>query len=118
MTLTRRNLLSSVGALALVSGLPVVSFAQARPDIVIATNELARGLEPGSDTGNVDVRVIYSIFDTLILRDFVNPQAGGGEKLVPHLAQSWKRVDPRTLEVVLRRGVKIGRAHVWTPVTL
>lgn len=106
MTLTRRNLLSSVGALALVSGLPVVSFAQARPDIVIATNELARGLEPGSDTGNVDVRVIYSIFDTLIRRDFVNPQAGGGEKLVPHLAQSWKRVDPRTLEVVLRRGVK------------
>ncbi|MGZ8211926.1 MAG: hypothetical protein ACXWUH_15570, partial [Burkholderiales bacterium] len=38
-------------------------------DIVIAVNELPRGLEPADDTGNVDVRATYSIFDTLIRRD-------------------------------------------------
>ena len=102
-------------ATAMASGADDAALAQdARPAIVIATNELARGLEPGSDTGNVDVRVIYSIFDTLIRRDFKNPLPGGGERLVPHLAESFKRVDPQTLEVVLRKGVKFHNGDEMT----
>lgn len=108
--------ISSRGALAAIAGwlglsagllcLPAeAQTSDSRPAVVIATNELARGLEPGSDTGNVDVRVIYSIFDTLIRRDFANPLPGGGERLVPGLAESWKRIDARTLEVSLRKGV-------------
>jgi peptide/nickel transport system substrate-binding protein len=81
-------------------------FADSRPDLIIAVNKLARGLEPAQKTGNVDVRVTYSIFDTLIRRDFTAEEAGGGAKLVPHLATSWKRIDPKTLVVKLRKGVK------------
>ena len=33
-------------------------------------------------------------------------EPGGGAKLVPHLAESWKRVDPKTLVVKLRKGVR------------
>jgi peptide/nickel transport system substrate-binding protein len=108
MTPTRRDFLAGTAAIAAgFQALPALAQrGAARDAIVIATNELARGLEPGSDTGNPDVRVIYSIFDTLIRRDFVNPLQGGGERLVPHLAESWTRVDARTLDVTLRRGVK------------
>jgi peptide/nickel transport system substrate-binding protein len=116
--MNRRELLAgtaAIGAFGATSLAPLSVAAQAaRPDIVIATNELARGLEPGSDTGNVDVRVIYSIFDTLIRRDFVNPLPGGGERLVPSLATAWERVDPRTLDVTLRAGVTFHNGDVMT----
>ncbi|MGL4635318.1 MAG: ABC transporter substrate-binding protein [Beijerinckiaceae bacterium] len=115
MHITRRDLLAGGASLAALAAASGSALAQAqRPDIVIATNELARGLEPAADTGNVDVRVIYSIFDTLIRRDFVNPQAGGGERLVPGLATSWERVDPRTLDVTLRAGVKFHNGDLMT----
>jgi peptide/nickel transport system substrate-binding protein len=75
-------------------------------DITIAVNELPRSLDPGSETGNVDVRVYYSIFDTLIRRDFGAPGADGtGGELVPDLATAWKWVDDTTFEVKLRTGV-------------
>lgn len=93
-------------ALALVSLPYIAAHADTRPDVVIAVNKLARHLEPAEKTGNVDVRVTYSIFDTLIRRDFLNSMPDGGVRLVPHLAESWKRIDPRTLEIKLRRGVK------------
>ncbi len=89
-----------------VAGQPVAAYADERPDLVIAVNKLAKGLEPARKTGNVDVRVTYSIFDTLIRRDFLNEKRGAGAKLIPHLATSWKRIDPSTLVVKLRKGVK------------
>src|SRR5688572_22595854 len=81
------------------------SAAESRVDLVVAVNELPRGLEPGEDHGNVDVRVTYSIFDTLIRRDFSVP-GGGNAGLKPSLAESWKRVSPTVLEVRLRKGVR------------
>ena len=60
-----------LAAVILTSFTPAV-FADSRPDLVIAVNKLARGLEPAQKTGNVDVRVTYSIFDTLIRRDFTS----------------------------------------------
>ena len=79
--------------------------AAERPDIVVAVNELPRSLDPGSESGNVDVRVYYNIFDTLIRRDFAHPKADGGANLVPGLAISWERTAPTTLELTLRQGV-------------
>ena len=79
--------------------------AESRVDLVIAVNELPRGLEPGEDHGNVDVRATYSIFDTLIRRDF-SVAGGGNASLKPLLAESWKRVSPTILEVRLRKGVR------------
>lgn len=73
--------------------------ADDRPALVIAVNELPRGLEPADDTGNVDIRATYSLFDTLLRRDFTN------NSLKPLLAESWKRIGPTILEVKLRRDV-------------
>lgn len=89
---------------SLLFGAGIAHAAERGADVVIAVNELPRGLEPAADTGNVDVRATYSIFDTLIRRDFA---AGGGNgTLKPLLAESWKRVSPSVLEVRLRKGVR------------
>jgi peptide/nickel transport system substrate-binding protein len=86
--------------LAAAFALPAAA-ADDRPAVVVAVNELPRGLEPGDDHGNVDIRVTYSIFDTLLRRDFGSDDG----TLKPSLAESWKRLSPTTLEVKLRRGV-------------
>ena len=38
-----------------VAGQPVAAYADERPDLVIAVNKLAKGLEPARKTGNVDL---------------------------------------------------------------
>jgi peptide/nickel transport system substrate-binding protein len=97
---------------ALLGGLVLAAVATgpgavaAGTDVTIAVNELPRSLDPGSETGNVDVRVYYNIFDTLIRRDFGAAGAeGAGNTLVPSLATSWRWVDDTTFELKLRTGV-------------
>lgn len=103
-----RHLSKGMGAVlsaALLAGMwSVDAVADDRPDVSVAVNKLARNLDPAKQTGNVDVRVYYSIYDTLIRRNFRNPPKVGVE-LEPGLAESWKRIDPRTLELKLRQGV-------------
>lgn len=86
-----------------------VAHAQAAADtrlaLTIAVNELARTLDPAAGNGTVDVRAYYSIYDTLIRRDFDHPEANGGAKLQPGLATSWAWTTPTTFEVKLRSGV-------------
>jgi peptide/nickel transport system substrate-binding protein len=96
------GLSTAFGGAALAQGQPA---ADARPNLVIAVNELARTLDPAAGNGTVDVRAYYSIFDTLIRRDFDHPQADGGAKLEPGLAKSWSWTTPTTFEVKLRAGV-------------
>ena len=95
----------ALGVAAFAAGAPVADLAaDSRPDINIAVNKLARTLDPGTHSGNVDVRIYYSIFDTLIRRDFRNgPEVG--VKLVPGLAESWSRPNPNTVELKLRKNV-------------
>ncbi len=102
--------------LAVVLLLPAIRTALAtdRPDLVIAVNKLPRGLEPAVRHGNVDVRVTYSIFDTLIRRDFRHGGANSSAKLIPGLATAWKRIDPSTLELDLRKGVKFHNGDDFT----
>ncbi|GAB4361766.1 MAG: ABC transporter substrate-binding protein [Kiloniellaceae bacterium] len=100
-----KGVLAAAGtAMMLALGAPGAEAAD-RPDIAVAVNKLPRSLDPGTETGNVDVRVYYSIFDTLIRRDFANPEADGGARLIPGLATSWSRLSPDTLELKLRQGV-------------
>jgi peptide/nickel transport system substrate-binding protein len=88
--------------------------AQARKEITVAVNNLPRGLEAGSDTGNVDQRVIYNIFDTLIRRDFRSGTKGDGAKLIPSLAESWTRISPTVLELKLRPNVVFHNGDKFT----
>ncbi len=82
------------------------AIADTRPDMVVAVNALARGLEPALRSGNVDVRVSYSVFDTLIRRDFLHQSKTGEVRLIPGLATSWEMVQPNVIELELRQGVK------------
>lgn len=84
---------------------PALAQTDSRPSLTVAVNELARSLDPGENTGNVDVRIYYSIFDTLIRRDFAHPTPEGGARLVPGLAESWSWTSPTTFEIKLRQGV-------------
>lgn len=104
--ISRRRLLEGAAALpVLLTAVP--SFAQAkRPNFTVAVADLPATLEPARELSNVGTRVTYSIFDTLIRRDFLGAEDGGGSELKPHLATEWKRVSPQELVVTLRQGVK------------
>lgn len=113
----RRTCIIALAAIAAAAiALPAVTARAAddRPDLIIAVNTLPRGLEPAADDGNVDVRVTYSIFDTLIRRDFLHPGSDGAAKFIPGLATSWKRISPTTLELELRKGVKFHNGEEFT----
>lgn len=80
--------------------------ADRRPVLVVAVPELPPTLEPALELSNVGTRITYSIFDTLIRRDFLGSPDGGGSALRPHLAESWERESARSLVIRLRRGVR------------
>ncbi len=107
----RNYLKAGLGAAALTAALTVTVTAQQAaqaadgPAITVAVNKLARGLDPVEQTGTVDTRVYYSIYDTLIRRDFASETKGGAAKLIPGLATSWTRTAPNRLELELRQGV-------------
>lgn len=96
---------AAIGVLASVIGLSAAA-AQERPDLVVAVQSLPPTLEPAKELSNQGVRITYSMFDTLIRRDFLSGDNGSGSALVPGLAASWTWADERTLDVTLRDGVK------------
>ncbi|MFO8127775.1 ABC transporter substrate-binding protein [Yoonia sp.] len=89
-----------------LTAVPAVAQDDSRPDLVIAVNNLPGSLEGIEEMGNVAVRITYSMFDSLIRRDFLADGSGTASKLVPGLAESWTRIDDRTLELKLREGAK------------
>ncbi|MCZ4345414.1 ABC transporter substrate-binding protein [Devosia neptuniae] len=97
--------LTKVAAALLLTTCSSLAFAQDRHDLVVGVADLPATLEPGKELSNVGTRVNYSIFDTLIRRDFLSAEGGGGSTLIPGLATSWSRIDDLTLEVKLREGV-------------
>jgi peptide/nickel transport system substrate-binding protein len=104
--LSRRTLLQTAAALPFAS-VAFPGFAQGtRPEFTVAVAALPATLEPARELSNVGTRVTYSIFDTLIRRDFLGSPDGGGSELKPHLATKWDRVSPSELIVTLREGVK------------
>jgi len=107
MLITRRTAIKSALAAPFVVTTPH-AFAQTdrRPTLTVAVAELPKVLEPALELNNVGTRVTYSVFDTMIRRDFLGSRDGGGAALKPHVAESWQRVGPQELVVRLRRGVK------------
>ena len=91
-----------LGAVAIVVALvasPVS--ASDRPDIVIAVQDNPPQLDPVLFSRHVSLRTLYNVFDSPMRIDFKN-----GWAPEPGLAESWKRLDDRTLEIKLRKGVK------------
>jgi peptide/nickel transport system substrate-binding protein len=105
-TISRRRFLEGAAATPLILGARPAFAAGNRPTFTVAVAELPATLEPARELSNVGTRVTYSIFDTLIRRDFLGAPDGGGSELKPHLAEKWERQSPQELVVTLRRGVK------------
>lgn len=103
--------------LALVVALFVpLAFAQTadRPNLVIGVAGNPGGLDPATELSNVGTRVVYNIYDTLIERNFLSDGQGGGNELVPMLAESWERISDTVLELKLRDDVTF---HNGDPLT-
>ncbi len=113
--ISRRHFVQAAVAAPFVVTTPH-AFAQTerRPLLTIAVPENPAGLEPGMELSNPGTRVTYSLFDTLIRRDFMGSPGGGGSGLKPHLAASWERKGPTELVVTLRQGVKFHNGDEMT----
>jgi peptide/nickel transport system substrate-binding protein len=113
MTLRRRNLLAASGLSAANLVLPRLALGQAdrRPSITIAVQQIANSasLEPLREQSNVGTRTSSFIFETLIMQNLL-----GQLEAVPGLAESWKRIDARTVELSLRKGVKFHNGDEMT----
>jgi peptide/nickel transport system substrate-binding protein len=77
--------------------------ADDRPTITVAVQQIVNSgvLEPLREQSNVGARIFNSLFEQLIDLD---KQGDLSQK--PGLAESWKRIDDKTIEFKLRRGVK------------
>lgn len=101
-------------AMMTLGGLAGGAAAQERPDLVVAVNALPGSLESIEELGNVAVRVTYSMFDSLLRRDFLADGSGSASVIAPGLAQSWERLDARTMAITLREGVKFHNGDEMT----
>ena len=85
--------------------LPRVAIGQSddRPTISFAVQQVATGgsLEVTREASNVGERVQSTMFENLIARNLQSKL-----EPLPGLAESWKRIDSRTVEFSLRKGVK------------
>jgi peptide/nickel transport system substrate-binding protein len=107
LPVSRRRILGGALAAPFIVTTPN-AFAQTdrRPTLTVAVAQLPSVLEPALELNNVGTRVTYSVFDTVLRRDFLGSPAGDGAALKPHIATEWTRVSPREVLVKLRRGVK------------
>ena len=93
VTISRRHFLEGAVAAPFVLGASrSLAEGDNRPNFTVAVADLPATLEPARELSNVGTRVTYSIFDTLIRRDFLGSPDGGGSELKPHLATSWERI--------------------------
>ena len=99
----RRSLLvAALGAPAILASGRSSAQADDRPVITIAVQQIvnANALDTLREQSNVGERVFASLLETLIGRN----HQGRGE-MVPQLATEWRRIDDRSVELTLRRGV-------------
>ena len=88
-----------------------VARADDRPVITVAVQQIVNAgvLDTLREQSNVGSRIFLSIFDTLVEVD-----RQGDLSLGPALAESWKRIDDKTIEFKLRKGVKFHNGEEMT----
>src|SRR5215813_5773040 len=105
MFLRRRRVVTATGLALASAALPRFAIGQSdnRPSIAMAVQQISNtaSLEPLREQSNVGSRTFSFIFETLIMQNLL-----GQLEQVPGLAESWRRLDQRTVELALRKGVK------------
>lgn len=88
-------------ALAIVSALALFAGGSAAAqDLSIAVQALPDSLDPVTENSNVNLRIDYSLYETLVKTDYRD-----GGKFKPGLATEWTVIDAKTVEFKLRDGV-------------
>src|SRR5690606_30407 len=111
MRMNRRTAFKLFGAgagVALLSA-PRITFGQEGGQIIVALDEVPRQLDPLLNQLNPGYRTLWNVYDSLLTVDY-----GGTGEILPGLAESWERVDGRTLDLTLREGVLF---HDGSPLT-
>ncbi|AXV17836.1 ABC transporter substrate-binding protein (plasmid) [Neorhizobium sp. SOG26] len=105
LSINRRGALGLIGAATSTIVLPRMSFAQdKRPSVKIAVQKITNNntLCVWNEQSNAGERVFFpNLWEGLILRDWM-----GNQGPVAGLATEWRRIDDKTLELKLRKGVK------------
>jgi peptide/nickel transport system substrate-binding protein len=113
MLIHRRNFLVGTSLAAGSLALPRFAIAQAesRPTITIAVQQISNSasLEPLREQSNVGERSFSFIYEGLIMRNLL-----GQMESIPGLAESWNRINERTVELKLRKGVKFHNGDEMT----
>lgn len=93
----KRKLFGSL--LTLITLTSSLALADDKNTLIVAQSAEAKTMDPAASNDVPSHRVFLNIYDTLIQRD----KEGN---LVPALAESWEQLDPLTLKLNLRKGVK------------
>jgi peptide/nickel transport system substrate-binding protein len=113
MPIGRRSFLKTSSLATGSLMLPRVALAEAdtRPTVTLAVQQVATSasLEVVRERSNVGERVQAPIFENLIARNLQ-----GRLEPVPGLATAWRRIDARTVELDLRRGVRFHNGDEMT----
>ncbi len=91
---------SAVAAALTATVIAFTPQADAR-ELNVAVQKLPDVLEPALENSNVHLRVMYSIFETLVKTDYRDSGA-----LKPGLATGWEIESPQSIVFTLREGVK------------
>lgn len=112
MRIKRRTALQMLGASAGAMFLtrPQLAFGQGAGTVVVAVDDIPRQLDPLLNQLNPGYRTLWNVFDSLLTVDY----AGDGS-VQPALAESWERVDGKTIDLTLREGVTF---HDGSPLTV
>ena len=101
--MNRRTVLQLLGAGAGAGafiGPAKLAWSQQLNEVVVALDEIPRQLDPLLNQLNPAYRTLWNAFDSLLTVDY----AGDGS-IMPALAESWDRVDTRTIDLTLRPDV-------------
>ena len=112
MPMDRRTALKVMGAGAGATflGPAKLAWGQDLDEVVVALDVIPRQLDPLLNQLNPAYRTLWNVFDSLLTVDY----AGDGS-ILPALAESWERIDARTIELTLREGVMF---HDGSPLTV
>ena len=101
------------GALIL-SSFATLTSADDRPELTIAMAAMQR-LHPAVAESNFDSRVIKSVMDGLLNRDWLNgPNGNDGTDIVEGIFTEWTQIDDLTWEFKVRQGVKFHNGRDMT----
>jgi len=103
----RFGVASAVFGVLAVGALAIAAPAKAEVTVTMAQGIDPEGLDPAYETLVSSRSIFTNIYDTLVWRD-----AKG--KILPSLAESWKWLDEKTLQLNLRKGVKFHNGDSFT----